>query len=568
MKGLRYAVFALFIVTGLGLLWLSLSMRPSPNDAAATTKATTSGKLIITTTTPDITTTATPATTVTPSSTTTTSTPIGTSTPECGLAWRGVTSPNPSSSYNELYAISAVSPNDTWAVGRIQGQTLVEHWDGNSWNVVPSPNFDHANVLSAVDAISANDVWAVGNYMGPSGRTHTLTMHWNGADWNSDYNLDVGRDNFLSGVAAISPNDVWAVGDYTTLSCCYTMVWHWNGTLWTLVDSPNPSGSLSGVAGLRSNDVWAVGVSNGQPFTLHWDGTQLNVVPNPNIPAGGALSSVAAVSSNDVWAVGNSTSNDVEHSLIEHWDGTQWSVVASPDAGMLDGVSTHSPNDVWAVSSSSDSGNGTNSILHWDGSQWSVVPSPNISDGAINDVVAMSADDVWAVGRTNTQTLAEQYNDPCSPHLVGHVRWQGPLQLSVYQQLPITLTLKLDTTEVNYPSQTSNRNGYLAVPVSNLANGTYSWRAKGPKYLANSDMVTLSGDPITNVEIGLMKVGDANGDNLINIADFNITKVTFGRGCRDPGYDDRAEFTGDCAVTIADFNLLKRNFSLTGAPPI
>ena len=62
-----------------------------------------------------------------------------------------------------------------------------------------------------------------------------------------------------------------------------------------------------------------------------------------------------------------------------------------------------------------------------------------------------------------------------------------------------------------------------------------------------------------------MIVGDANNDNRINVADFNILKPAFGKGCADSGYDDRAEFNGDCRINVGDFNLLKSNFGQGGA---
>ena len=60
--------------------------------------------------------------------------------------------------------------------------------------------------------------------------------------------------------------------------------------------------------------------------------------------------------------------------------------------------------------------------------------------------------------------------------LVGHVTWQGPpAQPNSLQQLPITLTLRLGTTEVNYPAQTTDAGGFFTVSVDSLS-GTYNWQ--------------------------------------------------------------------------------------------
>ena len=152
--------------------------------------------------------------------------------------------------------------------------------------------------------------------------------------------------------------------------------------------------------------------------------------------------------------------------------------------------------------------------------------------------------------------------------LVSHVTWQGrPAQPHALQQLPITLTLKLGTTEINYPVQTTSASGYFTVAVAGL-NGSYNWRVKGPKYLANSGSVNLTGATTTQHDMGLMRAGDANNDNIVNVLDFNILKGTFGKGSSDPGYDDRADFTGDLVVSVQDFNLIKANFGIDGAPAL
>jgi hypothetical protein len=167
---------------------------------------------------------------------------------------------------------------------------------------------------------------------------------------------------------------------------------------------------------------------------------------------------------------------------------------------------------------------------------------------------------------TSTPTITPP---AATPVLVGHVNWQGrPAQPNTLQQLPITLTLKLGTTEINYSAQTTTASGNFTVSVGGLPNGTYDWRVKDPKYLANAGTVVLTGSAVTNQEMGLMHAADADNNNLVNILDFNIVKVTFGKGLGDPGYDDRADFDGNTLIQVPDFNLLKQNFGTGGAPPI
>jgi hypothetical protein len=80
-------------------------------------------------------------------------------------------------------------------------------------------------------------------------------------------------------------------------------------------------------------------------------------------------------------------------------------------------------------------------------------------------------------------------------------------------------------------------------------------------------VVSLTGAQTTNVEMGMMRAGDCNNDNVVSVLDFNILKATFGKTQGDPGYDARADFTGDNTVNISDFKLQKGNFGQGEAQP-
>src|SRR5439155_1566738 len=141
--------------------------------------------------------------------------------------------PNP-----QLNGITAISANDVWAVGYYQNYTngfngtLTEHWDGSSWKLVPSPNASSENQLIGVTAISANDVWAVGYYQNYTTGYHvTLIEHWDGSSWKVIPSPNASSENQLSGVTAVSANDVWAIGSYRNSTGFQgTLVEHWDGT--------------------------------------------------------------------------------------------------------------------------------------------------------------------------------------------------------------------------------------------------------------------------------------------------------------------------------------------------
>jgi hypothetical protein len=188
---------------------------------------------------------------------------------------------------------------------------------------------------------------------------------------------------------------------------------------WHIVSSPSQGGSnnhLYGVAAVSANDVWAVGdwydadVGRGKTLTEHWDGSQWNILPSPNAATSlsSSLFAVAIVSATDIWAVGDTNYETV----IIHWDGAQWNLVSSPNVGtynnVLRGVAAVSATDVWAAGYYSNVGE-TNMlrtlILHWDGSAWSQVPSPSPGVAYLYGIAAVSTSDIWAVGRHNSGTL-------------------------------------------------------------------------------------------------------------------------------------------------------------------
>src|SRR5207249_6707083 len=167
--------------------------------------------------------------------------------------------------------------------------TLILHWDGAQWSLVPSPNpGSSTNILSSIAIVSANDIWAVGTYYGATTVTHTLVEHWDGAQWRVVPSPDQGSaSNGLSSVSAVAANDVWAVGTYGNNNLTgQTLIMHWDGAQWSV--GPSPNGGQAGtrapraVVALAANDAWAVGSYGSHALTLHWNGTQWAVVPTAN----------------------------------------------------------------------------------------------------------------------------------------------------------------------------------------------------------------------------------------------------------------------------------------------
>lgn len=365
----------------------------------------------------------------------------------CDPAWAVVSSPNGSGDDNALGDVTVISANDIWAVGNTGSganplNTLTEHWNGSGWSVVPSPNGTFpVNYLVSVSAVSSSDVWAVGySYNGSvsDSQSKTLIMHWNGANWSVVPSPNTANpENRLLGVAAVSANDVWAVGHWYDFTNFRTLIMHWNGASWSIVSSPNPPDSfanfLYGVEAVSADDVWAVGSqqeSIEQTLALHWNGSTWTVVPTPNIGFfHNNMLEAHAVSANDIWAVGyHQTVIGVDQpyqTSAFHYDGTDWSTVSTPNVNTLNNylfdIVGLAANDAWAVGFW-DTGDALNTMIqHWDGQDWTIVSSPNPGQfiNELTGIDAVSESNVWAVGRTvggfvGSDTLVERFSSTCT----------------------------------------------------------------------------------------------------------------------------------------------------------
>ena len=388
------------------------------------------------------------------------------SAPACALEWTLSPSPNQPGGSNGLGGLAVVTAHDVWTVGTMavdldHRTTLTEHWDGAEWSIVESPNGPNSiNFLTRATAIATGDVWAVGYSRTPgfSGISETLTEHWNGQDWavvpspNPQPPGDYEFSNELFGVAAVATDDVWAVGQTYDFTDGVSLIIHWDGQEWKAVDHTHPGlGSvLYGVTAVATDDVWAIGNAyfDGlqQSVIQHWDGQEWKVVESPNVgPFLNWFLSISATSATDIWGVGQHQAvfgqAQVYQTSILHWDGGDWKVVPSPNLSQgnnyLFDVVGVSATDAWAVGFWDTGTELQTMIQRWDGMEWKVVSSPNGSGGFISELVAVAKvtpTDVWAAGQAfdgffDFETLIEQFGcdgtDP-APTITSTAPASGP----------------------------------------------------------------------------------------------------------------------------------------------
>src|SRR5216683_1037878 len=232
-----------------------------------------------------------------------------------------VVKPSPSTGSATLSAVAATSAKDVWAVGSFNTggafKTLIEHWDGTRWTIVPNPNpasgFHTTNTLGAVVAITPKNAWAFGFYLKATTSFRTLVEHWNGTRWSVVPSPSVGSgDNFLFGAAAASGGPVWAVGS-DSVSFGRTLALRWNGQAWTVGKTVSPGDGdrfLQAVTAPGARYALAVGsyLKGNQTRALaeRWTGSGWSLVPAASPAADyNSLQAAAATGTRNAWAVGS-----------------------------------------------------------------------------------------------------------------------------------------------------------------------------------------------------------------------------------------------------------------------
>ena len=356
---------------------------------------------------------------VSPSSSPSAAPPTATAEPTCTEHWTvsdppAVPGPVVNAWQADLHGVGATGASDVWAVGSFQlrgsQRTLAEHWNGVIWSIVPVPDLaapgDEPNdSLNAVAAVAADDVWAVGEArMGQT--SQTLVEHWDGTRWSIVPAPDVTvgdqiMSDSLAGITVVSAKDIWAVGttiwqarhsdgisSWTYSAGSAPLVIHWDGSRWSRVAAVDPvpaptaadltgpgyyttqgEAAFNGVSATSGRDVWAVGMYRavapryepGRTLTEHWDGTRWTIVAAPDVQLGQSpegviwaedtLNAVVDDPTTGVWAVGDAAP---QGGLILHWENGEWHQVAAPATGsgqggrVLTGV-TAAGGHVWVV---------------------------------------------------------------------------------------------------------------------------------------------------------------------------------------------------------------------------
>jgi hypothetical protein len=364
-------------------------------------------------------------------------------------AWSVAASPSPAGpSDGSLGRVSCPSSGTCFAVGWYSHSSgnaspLIERWNGIAWAFVstPKPTGSVAAVLEDVSCTAVASCYAVGYYATSGGVSKSLAERWNGTAWSigTTPNPAGSTDPIMYGVSCPTSTSCFAVGSYSTSTNTEykSLVERWNGTNWSIVTSPNPTGStgtfLSGLACPTTTSCIAVGeYSTGTGYKSlveRWNGTAWSIVTTPN-PAGStdaSMSDVSCPTTTNCFAVGSYSTNAEYKSLVERWNGTAWSIVTTPNPSgslytYLFGVSCSSSANCFASGYYSTSGGHKSLVERWNGTAWSIVGTPNPTGSTGTNLGGLACP-------TTTTCFAVGYYTPSAPP-----EWGGPSAYSLVER--------------------------------------------------------------------------------------------------------------------------------------
>jgi hypothetical protein len=230
----------------------------------------------------------------------------------------------------------------------------------------------------------------------------------------------------LNGVSCTSAGACTAVGGYgTTPSNGLTLAERWNGTSWTVRSTPNPAGAtnsgLLGVSCVSASACIAVGGYDTSPskertLAERWNGSSwtIRATPDPTGATRSELSGVSCISATACTAVGDSENGSNETAtLAERWNGTSWAIQPTADPtgtkyASLSSVSCTSAGACTAVGSYDTRAHKQRTLVErWNGSSWAIQltrdPTGALA-GGLTGVSCTSANACTAVGSFEMST--------------------------------------------------------------------------------------------------------------------------------------------------------------------
>ncbi|MEP6808966.1 MAG: dockerin type I repeat-containing protein, partial [Chthoniobacterales bacterium] len=478
------------------------------------------------------------------------------------------------------------------AIGGYGSQPLFERWNGTAWSYGTTPYLSGPGPMGFQPQLidiacnSASDCWAVG-LMYSNLFAGTLIERWNGSSWqvvpSPSPGTAQGEPSILQGVTCTSVTDCWAVGGYYLNSVSQPLIERWNGISWTIVPLPNAPQAgafFQDITCPSASDCWAVGYVSATGITQtlieRWDGTAWSVYPSPSPGTYAQINDVTCTSAYQCWAVGYQNNANNTQTLILRWDGHSWQLTPSPNSpdggGILNGVTCVSPTQCWAV--------GTKDLIEqWDGSSWSLAPFFNTRNlnRSYESVACASDSHCWAIGSgviAEYSTINPPLRSVSSRMTHGS---SGTFDVGLMPTAGASNAVECRASaELGRYQMVFTFPTFSPIVASTSVTGGGTVMSSGPGLNANEYVVDLTGVPDrTRVNVSLdnvvdaqnntgsvsamlaVLIGDTNGDGVVNSLDLDQAKTSTGERAGPTNF--RTDVSANGAINAGDIARIKAN---------
>lgn len=246
--------------------------------------------------------------------------------------------------------ISLDSATDGWAVAHnFNSLTAVFHYTNGAWNEVETPP------LVKIQALSAHSVWAIGG----TDFNQTTITHFGGSSWTTQpiTGLANGTTADPMDLTMTSDAEGWAIAalrapDHSFIS---SVVLRYANAKWTPFSKVSTDSSIAvgALAMVSDTEGWALGEQTNSgargntthvpytPVVLHFAHGAWQTTPLPVTSGFTGPVKIAMNSATDGWIVGTNTNAYVgattnqyqQHTVMWHYNGSQWQLAPFPALG-------------------------------------------------------------------------------------------------------------------------------------------------------------------------------------------------------------------------------------------
>ena len=244
---------------------------------------------------------------------------------------------------------------------------------GANGGVVQVSNGQFQQTMNVGTGSKLEAVWGTGNSNVYVGAELSRIFVYDGTNWSGIPKAQNASYGYVRGIWGNSESDIYLVGGNGFLA-------HSDGTLITSRNS-NTFYDLYAIWGDSADDIYAVGGDAGRSIIQHYNGTDWSNIYTDS--SGGPFFGVWGSSADNIYAVG--------YGRIVHFDGTSWTDIdtgTSFSGTYIYGVWGSSANNVYVVAA--------NDVLHFDGTDWSIAYSDD--SAYFTAVHGTSAGQVYVVG--------------------------------------------------------------------------------------------------------------------------------------------------------------------------